>query len=109
MVRGPGGGRGQHHRLDHREAGGLHRDVRGWPVADGSVSQPPGVLRLLVGGLSLEVRKKNVRKQENKNKTKTCGFGHYINISDTSPLVVKSMCEKDNGSDNYGTEIIKYS
>ena len=108
MVRGPGGGRGQHHRLDHRQAGGLHRDVRGWPVADGSVSQPPGVLRLLVGGLSLGVRNKNVRKQENKNKTKTCGFGDYINISDTSPLV-KSMCEKDNGSDNYGTEIIKYS
>ena len=71
MVRGPGGGRGQHHRLDHRQAGVLHGDVRGWPVADGPVSQPPRVLRLLVGGLSLEVENKTL--ENNKTKTKHAG------------------------------------
>ena len=45
---------------------------------------------------------------KNKTKTKTCGFGDYINISDTSSLV-RSKCDEDNGSDNYQTEIIKYS
>ena len=53
VVGGPGGGRGQHHRLDQRQAGVLHGDVGGRPVADGSVGQPPRVLRLLLGGLGL--------------------------------------------------------
>ena len=39
MVGRPGGGRGEHHRLDHRDGG--EAGVGGWPVADGPVGQPP--------------------------------------------------------------------
>ena len=76
VVGRPGGGRRQHHRLDHRQAGVLDGDVRGRPVADSSVGQPPRVLRLLVGGLGLGQRKQRLENNKTKqNKTKTCGVG----------------------------------
>ena len=74
MVGGPRGGGRQHHRLDQGEAGVLHGDVGGRPVADSSVGQPPGVLRLLVGGLGLGER--NQRLENNKTtKQKHAGRG----------------------------------
>ena len=84
MVRGPGGGGRQHHRLDQGEAGVLHGDVGGRPVADSSVGQPPRVLRLLVSGLGLGERKG--RLENNKTNKNMRGGGSHCNISDTSPL-----------------------
>ena len=107
MVRGPGGGRRQHHRLDQREAGVLDGDVGGWPVADSSVGQPPRVLRLVVSGLGLGERNQRL---EN-NKTKTCGEGRgeALIFWTRRHSVTKTGCDEDNGNDNYNTEIIKYS
>ena len=68
VVGGPGGGGGQHHRLDDRHCGQAGAAVRGWPVADGPVCQPPRVLRLLVGGLSLAGE--NNKLEQNKTKQK---------------------------------------
>ena len=70
VVGRPGGGRGQHHGLD--DGDGREAGVGGGPVADGPVGQPPGILRLLVSGLSLSREKKELENNKTKTKTKTC-------------------------------------